>query len=93
MMPALSDDLSDLGYEPTGRESPFDEDGYLWTMGHELVCDETGIVISKDNRRDPQKDDDSRRVYRYRHSGRVKMPGGYVSSYDWGRDEDSRFKY
>lgn len=47
-MGTLSDDLKDLGYEPTERESPFDESGQLWTNSYELVCDETGFVIRKD---------------------------------------------
>lgn len=94
-MGTLSDDLEQLGYEPTEKESPFDEDGSLWTKGYELVCDETGIVIRKDSGnpfRGEREDSSEETVYRYRHSEKVKLAGGYVGSYDWGRDGE-RFKY
>lgn len=47
----LSDDLDNLGYERTERESPFDEQGILWTNSYELVCDETGFIIRKDEKK------------------------------------------
>lgn len=50
-MGTLSTDLKDLGYERTERESPFDERGELWTNSYELVCDETGFVIRKDEKK------------------------------------------
>lgn len=89
-MGALSDDLKAMGYEPTGRESPFDEGGLLWTKGYELVCDETGIVIRKSERRRLDRNGDN--TYRYRNSGKVKLPGGFVSNYDWG-DSENGFRY
>lgn len=48
-MGTLSDDLYEMGYTPTGRESPVHEDGEIWTNGHEIVCDETGTVIDGDH--------------------------------------------
>jgi len=94
-MGALSDELNDMGYEPTEKESPFDESGRLWTKGYELVCDETGGVIRKDE--NPFRDTERQTahdVYRYRNSEKVKLVGGHVSNYDWGRDEESgRFTY
>jgi hypothetical protein len=48
MMSQLSTDLADMGYERTERQSPFDDDGQLWSNSYELVCDETGFVIRKD---------------------------------------------
>jgi len=89
-MGALSTDLKDLGYEPTERESPFDEDGELWTNSYELVCDETGFVIRKDSSDSHKKNGsaDTEDVYRYRNTEKVKLYGGYVSSYDWGDDGD-----
>lgn len=93
MMGVLSDDLRNMGYEPTGRESPFDEEGELWTKGYELVCDETGFVIRKDNSRSVREyEPTDEKVYKYRNSKRVKLLGGYLSSYEWGYDDD-RFRY
>jgi hypothetical protein len=91
-MGVLSDDLKGMGYEPTEKESPFDENGRLWTKGYELVCDETGIVIDKDHgasgssfRGERQS---SEKTYRYRNSGKVKLIGGFLGNYEWGETED-----
>lgn len=95
-MGTLSSDLKSLGYSRTEKESPFDDAGTLWTKGYELVCDETGIVIRKDSGssfRGERQPSSSEKVYRYRNSQKIKLPGGFVGSYDWGRDEDSRFRY
>lgn len=95
-MGTLSDDLKGMGYEPTEKESPFDEDGKLWTKGYELVCDETGIVIRKDSGSSFREGErqTAHETYRYRNSEKVKLAGGHVSSYEWGRDEESgRFTY
>ena len=91
-MGQLSTDLKNMGYERTEQESPFDDNGTLWTKGFEAVCDETGFVIrgsDKDSVRNKEEDDD---VYRYRYSEKVKLAGGHVSSYDWG-DDSGRFSY
>ncbi len=50
-MAKISSDLKDLGYERTERESPFHDDGELWTNSYELVCDKTGFVIRKDEKK------------------------------------------
>lgn len=50
-MKPLAKELRDLGYERTERESPFKEGGELWTNSYELVCDETGFIIRKDERK------------------------------------------
>jgi hypothetical protein len=93
-MGTLSGDLKHLGYSPTEKESPFDENGTLWTKGYELVCDETGIVIRKDGgssfRGERQHSSDE--IYRYQNSGKVKLAGGHTSSYEWGKAENG-FKY
>lgn len=88
-MGTLSDDLRALGYEPTERESPFEDGGRLWTKGYELVCDETGIVIDKDGAGTPFRNGRSSEVYRYRNSEKVKLVGGHVSNYEWGRDDET----
>lgn len=93
-MGVLSDDLKKLGYEPTEKESPFDDDGYLWTKGYELVCDETGIVIRDDTSfRGPERQTAHDKTYYYRNSENVKLVGGHVSSYDWGKSEERGFFY
>lgn len=98
MMPKLSSDLRRMGYVPTGRESPIDENGELWTNGHETVCDETGTVIDGNhNVQKKIKEGVEIRcgeiVYRYRNSRRVKLAGGFTGSYDWGPDDRGRFMY
>lgn len=91
-MGTLASELERLGYEPTDRESPFDDDGDLWTNSYELVCDATGIVIRKDGSAALEEEAEET-VYRYRHTEKIKMPGGFVSSYDWGKTDDGLFTY
>jgi|APHM01.1.fsa_nt_gi hypothetical protein len=93
-MHAFARELRDDGYERTGRESPFDEDGELWTNSYELVCDKTGMVIRKDggNKSSNEKEDTMVERHEYYNSGNTRMIGGYVSAYDWGHDGDS-FSY
>lgn len=91
-MGVLSDDLREMGYDPTDRESPFDDNGKLWTKGYEAVCDETGIVIRDEGDSSFQGERDNKETHRYRNSEKVKLLGGYVSSYDWGRNGDG-FNY
>lgn len=98
-MGVLSKDLRDLGYSRTEKESPFDDDGELWSKGYELVCDETGFVIDNDSIGSSgssfrgERDSSERTVYRYRNSEKIKLAGGHVSSYDWGTDEERNFFY
>jgi hypothetical protein len=96
-MRPLAKELRSLGYERTERESPFDEDGELWTNSFELVCDKTAAVVRKEepqhmtDKRDDSWPDGDRHTYP--KSGRVKMAGGYVGSYEWGHNDDGRFEY
>lgn len=87
-MGVLATELRDMGYERTERESPFDEQGELWTNSFELVCDETGIVIRKDGGAPDDADEMERTIYRYRNSEEVKLIGGHMSNYDWGQTEN-----
>lgn len=82
-MGTLSTDLQQLGYEPTDRDSPFDEDGQLWTNSFELVCDQTGRVIRKDSSRNRSSSTTitDETAHTYRHSETVKLYGGYVRPY------------
>lgn len=89
-MGRLSRELYNAGFTPTDRESPIDEDGELWSNGHEVVCDETGVVIDGNHHGDSPEGVE--KVFRYRNSERVMLPGGYVSSYEWGED-DGEFRY
>jgi hypothetical protein len=94
----LSDDLREMGYMPTGEESPVSESGELWSNSHEIVCDETGIIIDGNHHKSideiEHETNCGKLVYRYENSERIKMPGGYLGSYDWGYDEnDDEFVY
>jgi len=92
-MGRLSEDLRDMGFMPTGEESPVDESGTLWSKGHEIVCDETGVVIDGKHHGSPDTDgretNNGEVVYRYRNSNRVKLIGGYVRPY-FVNEEDER---
>jgi len=87
----LSETLRDMGFRPTGEQSPVDENGTLWSNRHEIVCDETGTVIDGDHH-GTEDDGSGEKVYRYRNSNNVKLIGGYTGSYSWGHDGD-RFNY
>jgi len=95
-MAYLSDTLRDMGFVPTGEESPVDEDGLLWSKGTELVCDETATVIDGGHHGSDEPDDREKVcgqvVYRYNNSNRVKLVGGFTGNYDWGHDGD-QFRY
>lgn len=81
IMGRLSDSLKKMDFVRTGEDSPVHEDGKLWTQGHELVCDETAILI--DGNHHGTDEEDEKEVYRYHNSGKVRLPGGYLGSYDW----------
>lgn len=98
-MGALATDLRRMGFERLEKESPIDESGTLWSDGHEVVCDQTGTVIDGDHHTNSPNNSDreverncGEVVYRYQNSNRVKLPGGYVGSYEWGHD-GTRFRY
>lgn len=92
-MHELARELRTLGYERTERESPFHDDGMLWTNSYELVCDRTLLVIRKSGNKDGSEgsDDDwpSGGRHTYRNTETVKQAGGYVGAYDWGEGGDS----
>jgi len=96
-MRPLEKELRSLGYERTERESPFHEEGMLWTNSFELVCDKTAAVIRKEEptsteeKRDDSWPDGDR--HSYQSSDTTKMAGGYIGSYEWGHNEDGRFEY
>jgi hypothetical protein len=97
-MSSLAQDLADYGFRRTDRESPFHDDGVLWRNSHELVCDETGVVVNGGKRHVIKQIERSiaelsRDAPEYDNSGRVIMPGGHVSSYDWGYSDSDEFIY
>jgi hypothetical protein len=81
----LSEELRDMGFTPTGEESPIDESGMLWSNGCEIVCDETATVIDGNHYGSDEQDDVETNcgqvVYRYENSNNVKLIGGFVSNY------------
>lgn len=96
----LSDELRDKGFVPTGKDSPVADDGEVWMKGTEYVCSETGTVIDGNHHvNDNSIENDSVEVvgndvfHKYPNSRRVRMVGGYFSSYDWGHDDDGTFEY
>jgi hypothetical protein len=76
-----------MGFVPTGEDSPVDESGKLWSKGHELVCDETSIVIDGNHHVDDDDDErekqDGRVVHRYDNSKKVRLPGGFERQYEY----------
>lgn len=88
----LSDCLRDQGFRPTGRESPYGDNGELWENSHELICDETGIVV---NDSPPNRDvaELSQNYPEYWHSKKTVLPGGYITAYEWGSDDEGNFYY
>jgi len=92
-MSSLSKELYNNGYNKTEQESPFHDNGTLWKNSHEIVCDETGIVI-----RNPeeytlkQNNSENKRVPRYENSENVILPGGMQHAYQWG-DSNGTFVY
>ena len=89
-MSSLAKELRHSGYERTERESPFHDEGTLWTNSYELVCDKTAAVIRKsgDSSKETESTEEDFERHEYYHSHKVRMMGGYLSSYDWS-DEDS----
>lgn len=94
-MGQLASSLKNQGFERTERDSPFDEAGTLWANSHELVCDETGIVVTSEReiREESTVAELSSSVPRYSNSNRVILPGGHKHVYDWGEDDDGEFIY
>jgi hypothetical protein len=91
-MTPLARDLRSLGYDLTERDSPFHDDGRLWTNSYELICDKTGHVIRKAEQGesvDQDTDPASFERHEYYTSSRCRMMGGYASAYDWGYDNES----
>lgn len=76
----IEKNLEERGYERTENESPFHDDGVLWSNSHELVCDETGFVIDDSSRTEASEEQSTSElgaesVPQYEHSGRVILPG------------------
>lgn len=94
-MAYIDDNLEDNGFERTEMESPYDENGTLWQKGHEVVCDETAIVIeSEEQKFDTQQSvaELTENTRRYSNSNRVRLPGGFINAYPYDYDA-GRYRY
>jgi len=90
-MGELANSLKREGFERTERESPFHDDGTLWANSHELVCDETGIVVSSDDELKNEEKSIAELAAgrpRYSNSRKPILPGGFSAAYHWGSDGD-----
>ena len=85
----MADELASDGYRRTQSECKEDDcGGLLWYSENMLVCDRCSTSIDLEARRSNSYGEDPWERYRddpprYRNSGRVRMPGGFLSAYDW----------
>ena len=90
----LSDDLASDGYRRTQSAcKEADCGGLLWYSENILVCDRCSTSIDLEARRSSSRTEDPWDRYeneppRYRNSGRVRMPGGFLSAYDWVNSDE-----
>lgn len=82
-LPEKTMSLKDYNYDLTETECPDCEEGMLWVNSFELLCDECSVVTRTLNRdqvipEDPiETFEEKRDTFRYKHSDRVKMQGGF----------------
>lgn len=90
----LADDLASDGYRRTGSEcKESDCEGLLWYSENMLVCDRCSSSVDLEARRSASYTENPWDRYqdsppRYRNSGKVRMPGGFLSGYDWLNSDD-----
>jgi len=90
----LADDLAEDGYQRTDSTCPEDDcDGLMWYSQNMLVCDTCSYSVDLEARRSSVREESPWERYkenppRYHNSGRVRMPGGFLSAYDWVSSED-----
>ena len=89
----MADDLASEGYRRTESACKEDCDGLLWYHENMLVCDTCSSSIDLEVRRSQSYGEDQWERYRqerptYRNSDRVRMPGGFLSGYDWVSPDD-----
>ena len=90
----VGDDLSSVGYRRTQSTCHEEEcDGTLWYDDHTLVCGQCSTAIDLDQRRRRVVVEDPWERYRrdpprYHNSGIVRMPGGFLSAYNWVESDD-----
>lgn len=88
------DDLASIGYRQTESECHEDDcEGKIWYDDHTLVCGSCSSAVDLDQRRRSVTLDDPWDRYRsdrptYENSGRARMPGGFLSAYDWVSSDD-----
>lgn len=90
----MADELASEGYQRTESKCKEDDcDGLLWYSENMLVCDRCSASIDLEARRSASYTEDPWDRYQdnpptYRNSGRVRMPGGFLSGYDWLTSDD-----
>lgn len=91
----LADDLASDGYRRTDSTCIEDEcgDGLMWYKENMLVCDLCSFSVDLEARRSKRRTQSPWDRYdedppRYHNSGRVRMPGGFLSAYDWVTADD-----
>ena len=92
----LADNLAKDGYQRTDSTCPDcdeDDEGLMWYSQNMLVCDTCSYSVDLEARRSSIKTESPWERYdenppRYHNSGRVRMPGGFLSAYDWVSSDD-----
>ena len=90
----LADELASAGHRRTQSVCKEDDcEGLLWYSENILVCDVCSASIDLEARRRGSHAEDQWERYEterptYRNSGRVRMPGGFLSAYDWITSDD-----
>jgi hypothetical protein len=88
------DGLAELGYRRTESECHRNGcSGTLWYDDHTLVCGYCSQTVDLDQRRRMTIVEDPWERYRkerprYRYSERVRLPGGFLSPYEWTSSDD-----
>ena len=90
----MADELASDGYRRTGSEcKETDCEGLLWYSENMLVCDRCSASVDLEARRSASYTENPWDRYHkdpptYRNSDRVRMPGGFLSGYDWLSSDD-----
>lgn len=94
---AVERDLANDEYRRTDSECHEDGcEGTLWYDSHTLVCSTCWTMVDLEQQRDRRRSDSGTQWEQYQtdrptydNSGRVQLPGGFISAYDWMTSEDT----
>ena len=87
-------ELASDGYRRTDSGCIEDDcEGLMWYSQNMLVCDTCSRSVDLEARRSSSRTESPWKKYRedpprYKNSGRVRMPGGFLSAYDWVTSDD-----